>query len=190
MLELPKKKYQVIYADPPWSYNSKKPTTAKRPSAMGVSLTPDYYYDVMTLEDIKKLDIQRISQDDCVLFLWATNPLMRESLEVMESWGFKYITMITWHKLNSKGMGYWFRGYTEHLLFGKKGNVKSFRSMVHNIQETKTERHSKKPDMFRTLIESVTKELNPKIELFARNRYDGWDAYGNELDDTIQRLIT
>ncbi len=65
------KKYQVIYADPPWYYNSKKPTTAKRPSAMGVSLTPDYYYKVMPLEEIKKLPIQEISDDDCVGFLWA-----------------------------------------------------------------------------------------------------------------------
>jgi len=108
----------------------------------------------------------------------------------MESWGFKYITIITWHKTNSKGMGYWFRGYTEHLLFGKKGKVKSFRSMVRNIQEAKTERHSKKPDKFRTLIESVTKGLNPKIELFAREKKQGWDSWGNEVPTECQNKIS
>lgn len=148
---------------------------------MGISMTPDYYYDVMSLEAIKELPVQKISEKDSVLFLWATTPLIREALEVMEAWGFKYITIITWHKTNSKGMGYWFRGHTEHLLFGKKGDVKSFRSMVRNIQEAKTERHSKKPDMFRTLIESVTKGMNPKIELFAREKKEGWDVWGNEV---------
>ena len=188
-MEFPNKKYKIIYADPPWSYNSKKPTTAKRPSAMGVSLTPDYYYKVMNLEEIKKLPVQKISDDDCVLFLWATNPLIREALEVMEAWGFKYITMITWHKTNSKGMGYWFRGYTEHLLFGKKGKIKSFRSMVHNLQEAKFEKHSKKPDLFRKMIESVTKELNPRIELFARQKIEGWDSWGDEIPKGTQKKL-
>ena len=185
-MELPNKKYQVIYADPPWSYNSKKPTTAKRPSAMGVSLTPDYYYDVMNIEEIKSLPIKDISDKNSVLFLWTTNPMIREGLDVMDAWGFKYITMITWYKTNSKGMGYWFRGYTEHLLFGKKGNIKSFRTKIRNIQEHKFTKHSEKPELFRKLIEKATSHLNPKIELFARQRVDGWDSWGNELSNTIE----
>jgi len=186
-LELPNKKYKTIYADPPWSYNSKKPTTAKRPTAMGISLTPDYYYDTMSVEEIKSLPVKNISEKDSVLFLWATNPMIREALEVMESWGFKYITMITWYKTNSKGMGYWFRGYTEHLLFGKKGNVKSFRSKIKNIQKHNVTKHSEKPGLFRKLIEEATLNLNPKIEIFARNRVEGWDSWGDELTDTIQK---
>lgn len=188
-VELPNKKYQVIYADPPLSYNSKKPTTAKRPSGMGVSLTPDYYYDVMSVEEIKSLPVKDISSKNSVLFLWGTNPMIAEALEIMKAWGFAYITMITWYKTNSKGMGYWFRGYTEHLLFGKKGNIKSFRTKIKNIQEHKFTKHSEKPGLFRKLIEEATPHLNPKIELFARQRFEGWDAWGNELGKTIQKVI-
>ena len=178
-----KNKYQVIYGDPPWQYRSKMPTTARRPTGMGKSLTPDYYYETMSLDDIKNLPIREITDADSVCFLWTTNPMLREGLEVLEAWGFKYITTITWHKTNGKGPGYWFRGMTEHLLFGKKGKVKSFRSLIKNFQTHKTIRHSQKPDLFREIIERVTPTLNPKIELFARKRYSGWDCWGNEVED-------
>ena len=185
-----KKGYQVIYADPPWSYDSKSPTTAKRPSGMGVSLTPDYYYDVMPLQEIKALPVAQITSPDSVCFLWTTNPMLREGLEVMEAWGFDYITTITWNKTNSCGMGYWFRGYTEHLLFGKKGKVKSFHSQIHNLQEHKRTHHSEKPDLFRRLIEECTSHLNPKLEMFARKRTEGWESWGNQLEGESQVRLT
>lgn len=175
-----KDNYQVVYADPPWRYRSKSPTTSKRPSGMGVSLTPDYYYKTMSLGDIKNLPVGEITDSDGVCFLWTTNPMLREGLEVLEAWGFEYITTITWHKTNGKGPGYWFRGHTEHLLFGKKGKVKSFRSMISNFQAHKTVRHSEKPALFRRIIETVTPTLNPKIELFARERCSGWSCWGHE----------
>jgi site-specific DNA-methyltransferase (adenine-specific) len=191
MSELPEGRWNIIYADPAWPYNSKSPTTAKRPSAMGISLTPDYYYPTMPLEEIKALPVARISEPDSVCFLWATNPLIREALEVLEVWGFKYTTMVTWHKTNSKGMGYWFRGFTEHLLFGKKGNVKSFHAQIPNIQAHKFIRHSQKPDLFRKLIEKATASMpNPRrIELFARERHEGWDVWGNQLPQEVQMEI-
>ena len=143
----------------------------------------------MTLEEIKRLPILLVTAPDAVCFLWTTNPMLREGLEVMEAWGFDYITTITWFKTNSKGMGYWFRGFTEHLLFGKKGEVNSFRSQVHNLQEHKFTRHSEKPELFRRIIDEVTPTLNPKLELFARARAYGWDSWGDQLEAETQMAI-
>ena len=159
---------------------------------MGVSLTPDYYYSVMSLDEIKALPISQIADENSVCFLWTTNPMLREGLEVMKAWNFDYITTITWYKTNSKGMGYWFRGFTEHLLFGKKGNVKSFHAQIPNIQRHDFIRHSQKPDLFRKLIEQATASMPRlrRIELFARERHEGWDAWGNQLGLEIQMEIS
>ncbi len=186
MLELPDKKYQVIYADPPWSYKAKNPTCKikKQPKTCSV----EYYYLTMNLNEIKELNIQDISDKNCILFLWATTPMIKEAFEVMESWGFKYKTMITWEKTNNDCMGYWFRVCTEHLLVGIKGNVKSFRSMNRTCYHEKRGKHSKKPRYFRDLITKVCGDL-PKIELFARKRFEGWDAWGNEVPNEEQRIL-
>src|SRR5438552_3273556 len=120
------KKYNVIYADPPWSYDTTDVPVIER----SVGMTDiDYYYNSMSTKSICALPIKEILQKDAVCFLWATVPMMPEAFEVLSAWGFKYKTMLTWHKTNSKGMGYWFRGYTEHILVGIKGNVKAFKSL-------------------------------------------------------------
>ena len=176
------KKYQIIYADPPWSYRFTSPTGSKRPNyANGAS----DYYETMTLEQIKALPVQEISDKNSALFLWATNPMMPEAFEVMEAWGFRYKTLLTWHKERCKGMGYWFRGHTEHLLFGIRGDVKAFRSLNHNILKLPVGKHSEKPEEFRDLIDEATPNMNPKIELFSRKKVLGWDAWGNEVESDI-----
>lgn len=186
MLGLPNKKYKVIYADPPWRYSFSKPTASKGGNkGDGYSAGVNYYYDTMTLNEIKEIPINNLADRNAVLFLWATTPLLPEALETMKVWGFKYKSCITWKKERCKGMGYWFRGHTEHLLFGVKGKIKAFRSLKRNVQEFPVEKHSKKPDGFRTIIELVTKRLNPKIELFARQRHDGWDAWGDEVSNGV-----
>lgn len=180
------KKYSVIYADPAWSYDFKEPTASKGGAkGSGYSAGVNYYYGTMTTKQILELPVKNICEKDCVLFLWATNPLLPEALETMKAWGFKYKTMITWHKERCKGMGYWFRGHTEHILVGVKGNVKAFRSLEHNIKKLPVEKHSKKPDEFRQMIEAVTGNLGNRIELFARNNHDGWDAWGNEVERSV-----
>jgi len=180
------KKYSVIYADPAWSYNFKEPTASKGGAkGSGYSGGVNYYYGTMTTDEILKLPVDEICEKDAVLFLWATNPLLPEAIETIKAWGFKYKTCITWHKDRCKGMGYWFRGHTEHLLLGVRGSVKAFRSLEHNIQKLPVEKHSKKPDKFRQMIDAVTGNFNNKIELFARNKYKGWDAWGNEIGEEI-----
>ena len=181
-ISFPNKKYQVIYADPPWNYNCKKPTASKGGAhGDGYSSGVNYYYKTMTTKQIKELPVKNICEKNCLLFIWSTNPFLPEAIEIIKLWGFKYKTTITWHKKSCKGMGYWFRGHTEHLLFAIKGNVKAFRSLEHNIKELPVERHSKKPEEFRVMIDNVTFNFKNKIELFARQKVAGWDSWGDEI---------
>lgn len=176
--------YRVIYADPPWQY---KDTTLrfalgkreKLSSAVG-------HYQVMLLEDIKSLDIP--AADQAYLFLWATNPLLREAFEVMESWGFNYKTTLTWVKPSIR-MGYYFRGRTEHLLFGVKGKPGRLKSKsLGNVIEAKPTRHSEKPEKVYELIETACD--GPYLEMFARKRRYGWDVWGNEAPTEITPMKT
>jgi N6-adenosine-specific RNA methylase IME4 len=175
------KKYEVIYADPAWQYNTKSPLASKRPETCQRAGGVDYYYPTMPLDEIKQLPINELSEKDAILFLWATVPLLPEAFEVISAWGYKYKTMITWHKLRCKGMGYWFRGHTEHLLLATKGKISPFRSLQHNIISHPVQKHSEKPDVFRKLIEKETANYPRRIELFARSRFEGWDSWGNQL---------
>jgi N6-adenosine-specific RNA methylase IME4 len=172
--------YDIIYADPPWSYKNKK-TGGSMISGSACK------YDVMSIEDICNLPIKYISSKNSVLFLWATVPLMKEAFQVMDAWGFEYKTMITWRKIMSLGMGYWFRGQCEHLLFGVRGKVKAFRFQEPNFMQIKVLAHSEKPEEFRKMIERATINMpsQNRVELFARQNTDGWDVFGNEVEGSI-----
>lgn len=163
------KKYNVIYADPPWRYDFSKDNADKI----------ENHYPTMTVEDICKLPIP--SAENSVLYLWATAPKLIEALMVMKAWGYTYKTQAVWDK-KSIGMGYWFRGQHEILLIGVKGKISppcsKFR--VSSVYSEKKTKHSKKPDFFRNLIGNIFPECS-KIELFARQHADGWDCWGNEV---------
>ncbi len=177
------KKYNVIYADFPWSYDNKKTGGSMKSGA-------DAHYETMSVERLCSMrhnELRDIIAKDCVLFFWATVPLMPEAFQVLEAWGFKYKTMITWRKIMSLGMGFWYRGQCEHLIVATKGKVKAFRMQECNFIQCKSEKHSKKPQAFRELIErSITKIENPvKLELFARSESEGWDVFGNQVENSI-----
>jgi len=172
MIPFPDKKYRIIYADPPWSYKNKRTGGSMKSGASSK-------YPTMSVDDICDLPVKDIAHENSVLFLWATVPLLPEALNVMAVWGFKYKTMLTWRKIMSLGMGFWFRGQTEHLLLGVRGKVKAFRIQKANFVQCKAGTHSTKPVEFRTLIELV--DLKPRIELFARKKTRGWDVWGNEV---------
>lgn len=178
MIEFPDKKYKIIYADPPWTYADMK---NKDPKMGGIT------YPTMTLGDIKKMPIQDITDKDCALFLWATMPLLREALEVIDAWGFRYITCaFTWVKQNPKGegiysgLGHWTNGNAELCLFAKKGAPKRQAKNVKQIVLSPRGRHSVKPIEVRDRIVSLIGDL-PRIELFARQTAEGWDSWGNEV---------
>lgn len=174
------KKYNVIYADPAWKYKNKKTGGTMLSGA-------DAHYDTMTIEEICKMPIKKMAQKNAILFMWVTVPLLPEFLPVLDAWGFKYKTMLTWRKTMSLGLGYWFRGQCEHLIVATKGTVKATRMQVPNFYQSKAERHSKKPDYFRQLIDQSASKLgySDKIELFARQESDGWEVFGNQVDNSI-----
>ena len=169
-----KKKYQVIYADPPWRYDFSKDNADKI----------EKHYPTMDIEDIKGLKIP--SDDNAVLYLWATAPKLLEALSVMKAWGFKYKTQAVWDK-TWIGMGYWFRGQHEILLVGVKGKFSPPISdnRVSSVYVEKKSKHSKKPEYFRIMIENSFKDFD-KLELFCRYPKEGWDVWGNEIESDIK----
>jgi N6-adenosine-specific RNA methylase IME4 len=171
---LPEGKYQIIYADPAWKYWS------------GGWKNQEQHYTTMDLEEIKQLPVQTITDDNCILFMWATFPYLKETIEVMESWGFKYSTVgFVWVKKtkNSKyhfGCGSWTRANAEICLIGVKGSIERKDASISQIIDAPVEEHSKKPDVVRDKIIQLVGDL-PRIELFARKNVEGWDSWGDEL---------
>lgn len=187
------KKYKIIYADPPWSYNSKMVLGkgAKRSSA-------DDYYKTMSIQDICNLPVKEIADEDCILFIWTTFPKLFETEKVINAWGFEYKTCaFTWVKKNKKyseernnkrggiddfmGQGRWTRQNAEICLLATKGKPKRLSAKVRQIIYTEIREHSKKPDRVRDDIIELVGDLQ-RIELFARQAVDGWDCFGNEVD--------
>ena len=168
------KKYQVIYADPPWKYNFS-------PSKIS---SVDRYYDTISLEKLKCLQVP--SEDNSVLFLWVIAPKLLEGLDLLKSWGFQYKTNAVWDK-DRVGMGYWFLGQHELLLVGTKGKFSPPKAKwrVSSIYVENTRKHAKKPDYFRDLILRSYRNES-KIELFSRQKTDGWDCWGNEVEPDIE----
>lgn len=174
-----KKKYNIIYADPPWSF--------KHYSDKGKGRAPDNYYKCQNLKDIKELPVEDLAADNCILFMWVTFPFLEKSFEVLKSWGFKYKTIgFTWVKRNKKanswfwGMGYWTRSNAEICIIATKGTITRQSSSVHQIIDTPIEEHSKKPDITRDKIIELVGDI-PRIELFARKKTKGWEVYGDEV---------
>lgn len=141
-------------------------------------------YPTLTTDELCALPIHNIADKNSVLFLWVTCPLKPEAFQVVQAWGYKYKTTIYWHKLDRFGLGYWFRGGVEECWVCVRGKVKAFRSQERNIIESKALAHSHKPDELYDMIEPATAKHNmlPRIELFATQCRDGWDATGFELD--------
>lgn len=172
------KKYNIIYADPPWSYKDK---------ALAGNRGACCKYDVMTIEDIENLPIKDISASDCILFMWVTMPFLKDCFDVIKSWGFNYKTCaFTWIKQNKKsnslfwGMGSWTRANAELCLIATKGKPKRQSAKVHSVITSKIREHSRKPDEVRNKIVELCGDM-PRIELFARQSVDGWDCWGNEV---------
>ena len=166
-------KYRTIVADPPWRYD----TTA--PLASGGNAGAEAQYSTMALDEICALPVGESADKDCHLYLWITNPLLFEGKRVCDSWGFRYITLLTWHKLGKLGLGYYFRGDTEHVIFGIRGKAPIEPALrVSNHFAASRTVHSAKPDRFYEIVERVSP--GPYLELFARRRRYGWDVWGDE----------
>lgn len=167
-----RKYYQVIYADPPWEYRNKRTGGSMNSGAASK-------YPVMTLKELVELPVRKIADPESVLFLWATVPLLQEGLALLNIWGYEYKTAVFWRKIMSLGLGFWLRGQVEICLLGIRGDVKPFRLQRANFIQSKALRHSEKPEEMRQIIEATG--LEPRIELFARKKVEGWDCWGNEV---------
>jgi len=165
--------YDVIYADPPWRYDSGT-TTPKRQI--------EKHYPTMELNDIKELEIP--IANNAVLFLWTPAPKLQEALEVLNSWGFNYRSCAVWDKENL-GMGHWFRIQHELLLVGRKGSmpVPTPSARPRSVIRQKRTKHSEKPPIVHQIIEAMYPE-GRYLELFARKEYPGWATWGNEVHQT------
>jgi len=172
------KKYDLIYADPPWRYEGKTATPSR---------VIENHYPTMELEDIKSIEVP--SAKDCILYLWTTSPKIEEGLQVLNAWGFKYRSQLIWDK-NRLGLGYWFRVQHEILLVGVKGKVSHppKTKRIRSIYKETRGRHSKKPDSIRRLINDWYPDKT-KLEMFTREAFQGWDTHGNEVSPRTQTYL-
>ena len=182
-IAFPNKRYKTIVADPPWKYGvwgvgSKKSVFSKKYNENEIPIP----YETMSVEEIKALDVASLADENCELYLWTTQKYLPDAFEVLKAWGFKYCQTLTWCKTPmGTGQGGVFCPTTEFLLLGRKGKMPK----VTRIDTTwwnvkRTSKHSKKPDFFQDLIETVSDA--PRLELFARRKRINWDVWGNEVN--------
>lgn len=191
-IPLPKKKYKLIYADPPWSYN----VASAKGTSRGVA---ERYYSTMSLEDIKKLPISEIADDDgCILFMWITMPHLHEMTEVLKAWDFDYKTCaFVWEKVYKHtrnpvlACGFWTRSNAELCILATRGKnyPRRISKDVCQIIKSEQRKHSQKPDETYKLIERLMGKNISRIELFARHKRQGWDVWGNQAPKEEQRLL-
>lgn len=175
------KKYNIIYADPPWRYNARKNKNTRFGGGV------HSHYPTMTMQEVASLPVEKIAADNCALLLWTTFPYLDEQIRLFEKWGFEYKTLgFSWVKTNPKngkpffGVGYYAKSNCEVCLLGIKGRMKPVSNRVSSCIISPKREHSRKPEEVRDAIVELFGDL-PRIELFARQHADGWDCWGNEV---------
>ena len=174
------RKFNILYADPPWKYERNK-----------VQGAAENHYPTMSIEQLCALDVEKITDENCALFLWSTFPFLPEALRLIKAWGFTYkTTAFVWLKQNRKnrdwffGLGFWTRGNAEICLLATKGKPQRKSAKVSQLIISPIDKHSKKPDIVWEKIVKLMGDL-PRIELFARQTTPGWEVFGNEVKSSI-----
>lgn len=179
---LPSKHFRAIVADPPWRFRTWSETNQHKAASR--------HYDLMQMDDILEMPVSDLAAPDCVLFLWAVNPMLPQALAVMEAWGFIYKTVgFTWAKTTTRtdaswapkwhlGLGYWTRANTETCLLGVRGKPKRIARDVRQLLLAPRREHSRKPDKFFDDVQRLVD--GPYLELFSRQKRPGWHCWGNE----------
>ena len=170
------KKYQIIYADPPWQFKNAVTGGSMKSGAASQYVTASISY-------LKTLDVNSIADDNCTLIMWWVGAMPQEAIDLVEAWGFKLKNMngFVWRKLTSKGnpffgMGFRTRAGSESAIIAVKGKPEVRSRSVRAVQSYPASRHSKKPDEFRDHIVEFCGDL-PRLEMFARQASDGWDVF-------------
>lgn len=195
---LPNKKYEIIYADPPWDYGGKMQYDKTCIKSENKDFQKDIFissssfkYPTLKLNELQQLDVASISSDNCILFMWTTGPQFANSILLGESWGFEYKTVaFVWDK-QIHNPGRYTLSQTEFVLAFKKGKFPTPRG-ARNIRQLVSEhrgKHSEKPEI---VIDGITKMFpeQQKIELFARKNYFGWDNWGLEIPNSKIKITT
>jgi N6-adenosine-specific RNA methylase IME4 len=176
--------FQTVLADPPWRFTNRTGKVAPEHRRLD-------RYSTMTLDSIKEIPVHSCIAENAHLYLWVPNALLPEGLDVMQAWGFRYVSNLVWAKRrkdggpDGRGVGFYFRNVTELLLFGIRGSMRTLppaRKQV-NMIETRKREHSRKPDEQYELIEACSP--GPRLELFARHSRAGWTVWGDESSDGI-----
>lgn len=184
--------FDIVYADPPWDYEN---WNKKWHQEHAESKWAGKKYPLMTHEDMCNLEVGRIASKDAVLFLWTISTMIPKALMVMDGWGFKYKTVaFVWVKKNKikdsffMGMGFWTRSNAEICLLGVKGKpLPRVSRSVQQIVYSPVRKHSQKPDEVRERIVTLLGD-RPRVELFAREKVDGWTSWGNEIESDLEIL--
>ncbi|MGI6772055.1 MAG: MT-A70 family methyltransferase [Acutalibacteraceae bacterium] len=195
---LPTKKYDIIYADPPWDYGGQTQfdKSSIRTEHLGLKRdallsTDNFRYPPLKLSELKALDVKSIAADDCILFMWTTGPQLANAIALGQAWGFEYKTVaFVWDK-HLHNPGRYTLSQTEFVLAFKKGRFPTPRG-ARNIRQLVSVRrgeHSEKPE---AVIDGITKMFpqQAKIELFARKNYFGWDNWGLEIPDKKVEILS
>lgn len=176
----PKKKYQIIYADPPWHYGGKLQHEGKKGDYTGGCKN---FYPCIPTKNLAEMEIQNICHDDCLLFMWATNPHLEQAIMLGKMWGFNYSTVaFIWDK-QMHNPGRYTLSQCEIVLLFKKGKIPApqGRRNVRQFFSEKRRKHSMKPDEIRKFIHEMFPKQK-KIEIFARQKKTGWDSWGIEIE--------
>lgn len=177
------KRYDIIYADPPWDYKGQKQHNGKGGVDTGGALN---HYPTMTLNELKLLRVVDVAADDCLLFMWSSSPHLDQAIDLMKSWQFKWATVgFVWDK-QKVNPGFYTMSQCELCLIGKRGKIpiprgaRNVRQLVSIVRGA----HSAKPEEVRNRIELMFPSQS-KLELFARKTADNWDCFGNEVKSTV-----
>ncbi len=174
-------KFGTVLIDPPWRFQNRTGKVAPEHRRL-------HRYRTMDAKEIASLPVPKYVEEQSHLYLWCPNALLAEGLFILRSWGFTYKTNLVWYKIrkdggpDGRGVGFYFRNVTELVLFGVRGRIRTLqpgRRQVNIIRQQKRE-HSRKPDTLYTIIEECSR--GPFLELFARERRQGWEQWGNEVD--------
>jgi len=176
------KKYQIIVIDPPWQV--KKIQNKQRPNQVEMD------YTMMSLDEIKNLPIKKLADDNCWIFLWTTQKYLWDSKSIIEGWGFNHKLTMVWEKTYGRSAGmalYGFRWNAEFILVGTLGKKDMFpkAKLIPAVFQAENIRHSEKPQKFYDIISPLGEK---RIDLFARKKREGWDAWGNEVESDIDLI--
>ncbi len=179
---LPEGKYSIIYADPAWNYYGDGYKNQNQ------------HYDTMSIDAICNLSVKDLADDNCILFLWVTFPILQEAFKVIEKWGFEFSTVgFNWVKSNKNGKGFffglgnWTRANAELCLIATKGGIERKSASISQIIYEPVGKHSEKPAIVRDKIVELVGDL-PRIELFARQKTEGWISWGDQIESNTPIL--